>query len=56
VLTAQVMHAAFIGLAPIDLEVVVPAAVIVGLVVVAAAWWPARRAASVEPASALKQF
>ena len=56
VLIAQAMHASFLGLAPIDLRVVPPAAGLVAAVVAVAAWWPARRAASIEPASALKHI
>jgi macrolide transport system ATP-binding/permease protein len=52
---AKTLQSEFIGLAPIDLRVVAPAALVLGAVVVAAAWLPARRATSIEPASALKQ-
>ncbi|HYN06251.1 MAG TPA: ADOP family duplicated permease [Vicinamibacterales bacterium] len=52
---ATALYSNFLGLAPIDLTVVVPAAVLLGAVVLAGAWLPARRAATVEPASALKQ-
>jgi len=55
VMAARVLHSEFTGLAPLDLTVVLPAALLVGAVVVVAAWWPARRAVSIEPASALKQ-
>ncbi len=52
---AKTLQSEFTGLAPIDLRVVAPAALLLGAVVVAAAWLPARRAASIEPASALKR-
>ncbi len=55
VVAAKAMHSSFLGLAPIDLTVVVPAAAVLAAVVVTAAWLPARRAVSVEPAAALKQ-
>jgi putative ABC transport system permease protein len=54
VVIVTVLHSEFTGLAPLDLTVVVPAALLIGAVVVAAAWVPARRAAAIEPASALK--
>ena len=55
ILVAQALHAEVGGLAPIDLMDVLPAAAVLALVVMAAAWLPARRATSIEPASALKQ-
>ena len=55
ILVAQVLHAEVGGLAPIDLTDALPATAVLALVVVAAAWLPARRATSIEPASALKQ-
>jgi predicted permease len=55
VLGAQVIHANFIGLAPIDLWIMCPAILVLAAVVVAATWWPARRAMAIAPASALKQ-
>jgi len=56
IVVTKALYSSFLGLAPIDLTVVVPAAILVAVVVVAAAWLPARRAASIEPASALKQY
>jgi hypothetical protein len=50
-----VIHANFIGLAPIDLWIMCPAILVLAAVVVAATWWPARRAMAIAPASALKQ-
>ena len=55
VLGAQMLHANFIGLAPIDLRIMLPAILVLAAVVVVATWWPARRALMVAPASALKQ-
>ena len=52
---AKTLQSELTGLAPIDLRVVAPAALLLGAVVVAAAWLPARRAAWIEPASALKR-
>jgi predicted permease len=52
---AGVLHAEFTGLAPIQFVVAAPAALLLVIVVAIAAWLPARRAASIEPASALKQ-
>jgi ABC-type antimicrobial peptide transport system permease subunit len=53
---AKTLQSEFTGLAPIDLTLVIPAAAVLAAVVLAAAWLPARRAASIEPASALKQM
>ena len=55
ILIAQTLHATIGGLAPLAITDVVPAAGVIAVVVVAAAWMPARRATSIEPASALKQ-
>ena len=55
VLVTQVVHAKVTGLPPLDLRMVVPAALLLGAVVLTAAWLAARRAGSIEPASALKQ-
>jgi ABC-type antimicrobial peptide transport system permease subunit len=55
IVVARALHAEVGGLAPIDLTDVLPAAAVLALVVMAAAWMPARRATSIEPASALKQ-
>jgi macrolide transport system ATP-binding/permease protein len=55
VVASTLVHAEVIGLAPLDLRAAFPAAIAVGIVVVVAAWLPARRAAMIEPASALKQ-
>ncbi len=52
---ANALQAEFTGLIPIDLWVAVPAAVVVAAIVATAAWLPARRAARIEPAAALKQ-
>ncbi len=52
---AGVMHAEFTGLAPLQFAAAIPAVLLLVLVVAIAAWLPARRAASIEPASALKQ-
>ena len=52
---AKAMHSSFLGLAPIDLTVVAPGAAVLTVVVGVAAWLPARRAASIEPAAALKR-
>jgi predicted permease len=52
---AHALHSSFLGLAPIDLTAVVPAAALLAAVVAAAAWLPARRAVATEPAAALKQ-
>ena len=51
---AKTIHSEFLGLAPIHLSVVIPGAAVLTTIVVAASWLPARRAASVEPATALK--
>lgn len=50
---AAALHASFIGLAPLDPLVVIPAGSVLGIVVLAAAWFPARRAISAEPSAAL---
>jgi predicted permease len=55
VVAAEILHAEIVGLAPLDLSVVMPAALLVGAVVVIAVWLPARRAVAIEPAAALKQ-
>jgi cell division protein FtsX len=55
ILIAQTLHATIGGLAPLALADVVPVAGLIAIVVIAAAWLPARSAASIEPASALKQ-
>jgi predicted permease len=55
VAAASVLHSEFTGLAPIEFAVAIPAAALLVIVVAVAAWLPARRAASIEPASALKQ-
>jgi hypothetical protein len=52
--TATVMHSQFLGLAPLELAVVVTAVVVLVPVIVSAAWLPARRALAIEPAAALK--
>ncbi len=54
VLLAQALHAEFLGLGPINVIVVIPAALLFGVVVVFAAWLPARRATSVQPATLLR--
>ncbi|HVH56583.1 MAG TPA: FtsX-like permease family protein, partial [Vicinamibacterales bacterium] len=51
---AKAMYSSFLGLAPIDLRLVIPAAALTTIIVLFAAWLPARRAAAIEPASALK--
>jgi predicted permease len=51
---AKAMHAEFLGLGPIDLRAVLPAAALLGAVVVCAAWIPARRATAIQPASLLR--
>ena len=51
---ATVMHSEFLGLAPLELAVVVPAIAVLVPVVIVAAWLPARRALAIEPAAALK--
>jgi len=51
---ARLMHATFLGLAPIQLAIALPAAGLLVPVVVLAAWVPARRALAIEPAAALK--
>ena len=55
VAAAAVLHAEFTGLAPLDFIVIAPVAGVFGIVVVVAAWLPARRAAAIQPAAALKQ-
>jgi predicted permease len=52
---ANVLHSEFTGLAPIEFAVAIPVAALLVIVVAIAAWLPARRAAAIEPASALKQ-
>ena len=51
---ATVMHSEFLGQAPLELAVVVPAIAVLVPVVIVAAWLPARRALAIEPAAALK--
>jgi predicted permease len=53
-IAAKAMYSSFLGLAPIDLRLVIPAAALTMVIVLLAAWLPARRAAAIEPASALK--
>jgi predicted permease len=53
--STMVMHSEFVGLAPLDLTIVLPVAVLLLAVILTVAWLPSRRAAAIEPASALKQ-
>ena len=55
VMAANVLHSAFLGLAPINPIAVVPVAALLGLIVVVAAWVPARRAIAIQPAMLLRQ-
>jgi ABC-type antimicrobial peptide transport system permease subunit len=50
-----VMHSEFVGLAPLDLTIVLPVAMLLLGLILTVAWLPSRRAAAIEPASALKQ-
>ena len=50
---AAALHSTFLGLAPLDLRVALPAVAVLTPVVVFAAWLPARRAIATEPAAAL---
>jgi ABC-type antimicrobial peptide transport system permease subunit len=54
-IAATALHSTFLGLAPLDLRVALPAVAALTPVVVLAAWLPARRAIATEPAAALKQ-
>jgi predicted permease len=54
-LTAAALHSTFLGLAPLEPALVVPAACLLLPVVAAAVWLPARRALTTEPAAALRQ-
>ena len=56
IIAATLLHATFLGLAPIQLVMAVPAAGVLVPVVIGAAWLPARRALAVEPAAALKAW
>ena len=52
---AKGVQATSVGLAPVDLVMVIPVAVTFTIVAMTSAWWPARRAGLADPAASLRR-
>jgi predicted permease len=52
---AKVVQSQSVGLAPLNLLIVLPVAALFTLVAMPSAWWPARRAALADPATSLRR-